>query len=46
MSIERRTVSLPRMARTRVPGTGNNQVFAFTLAGPEAGRGPSDQGQK
>jgi hypothetical protein len=46
MSIDSRTVSLPTTARTCVPGTGNNQVFAFTLAGPEPVRGPSDQGQK
>jgi hypothetical protein len=45
MSIESRTVSLPTTARTSVAGTGNNQVFTFTLARPEPGCGPSDQGQ-
>jgi hypothetical protein len=46
MSIENRNVSLPMTAWTSVPGTGNNKGFAFSLARPEPGRGPLDQGQK
>jgi len=46
MSIENRNVSLLMTAWISVLGNGNNKVFAFTWAGSEAGRGPSDQGQK